>query len=400
MKILVVGNLYPPVVFGGYEILCRQVVEKLQARGHQVEVVCSRHGADRAPWEAGVERTLHLTTDFPAPGQRVDQVDFHPASLARISRINRRLLAPVMDRFRPELVFAWCLNRLGLAALSLAQQRSIACCYTLNDEHPRQFRPSPGQGLKARFKRWLERSLWKGSTLASLRPFPVTAISYALRDRLLAQGVPIAHARIIHQGIPLHNFPFQPLAREPGQRLRVLYVGQLSRNKGCHTLLQAFQDPALASQAELKLVGDGVPDYEEHLKALAAHTPHPERIQFSGRLPHAEVAEQYRNHHVLVFPSEWEEPFGLTHLEAMASGCAVCSTTTGGSKELIRHEQNGLAYSAGEVSQLIFCLLRLEQDEELRLQLIQGGRQWVETHHSLESYVSRLESFLQACLKL
>lgn len=399
MKILVVGNLYPPIVFGGYEILCRQVVELLQARGHQIEVVCSQHGADRAPWEAGVERSLHLTTDFPAPGQRVDRVDFHPASLARVSRLNRRLLAPVMDRFQPDLVFAWCLNRLGLAGLQLAQQRNLPCCYTLNDEHPRQFRPSPGRGLKARLKRWLERTLWKGSTLASLRPFPVTAISYALRDRLLDLGVPIAHARIIHQGIPLDNFPFQPLARQPGQLLRVLYVGQLSQNKGCHTLLKAFQDAAVAGGAELSLVGDGVPDYEQHLKELAAQSPHPERIQFLGRLPHGEVARQYRNHHVLVFPSEWEEPFGLTHLEAMASGCAVCSTTTGGTKELIRHEKNALAYTAGEVIQLISSLSRIEQNEELRLQLIQGGRQWVETHHSLESYVSRLESFLQACLK-
>lgn len=399
MKILIVGNLYPPVVFGGYEILCHQVVERLRSRGHQLEVVCSQHGADRAAWQPGVERTLELTTDFPNPGQKVDRVDFHPASLARVTRHNHRRIASVADRFRPDLVFAWCLNRLGLAALMLAQERRLACCYTLNDEHCKQFRPSPGRGPKAMFKRWLERTLWRGSTLASLRPFPVTAISYALRDRLLEQGVPVAHARIIHQGIPLDNFPFQPLARRPEEPLRVLYVGQLSQAKGCHTLVRAFQGPNLAGKAELNLIGDGVPDYEQHLRELASQSANPERIRFLGRLPHSEVSRHYREHHVLVFPSEWEEPFGLTHLEAMASGCAVCSTTTGGSKELIRHERNALSFAAGQASELAHCLERLHGDESFRQQLVQGGREWVKAHHSLDSYVSKLELFLQACLK-
>jgi len=36
MRILIVSNLYPPIVFGGYEILCEQVVERLRDRGHEV----------------------------------------------------------------------------------------------------------------------------------------------------------------------------------------------------------------------------------------------------------------------------------------------------------------------------------------------------------------------------
>jgi len=395
MRILIVGNLYPPIVFGGYEILCQQVVEGLSRRGHQLHVVCSRHAADRAPQQAQVQRVLHLTTDFPQPGERVTSVDFHPASLARVSRLNRKLLQPILQKFQPDLVFAWCLNRLGLGALQLAQQRGISCCYTVNDEHPRQFRPSPGRGPRAWLKRWLERTLWRGSTLASLRPFPVTIISYALRDRLLDLGVPLGHSRVIHQGIPLDRFPFQPASRQPDQRLEVLYVGQISQTKGCHTLIQAFQDPHLQEKARLTLVGDGVPDYRAHLESLVGSAP----VHFAGRLPHEQVAERYRNSHVLVFSSEWEEPFGLTHLEAMASGCAVISTTTGGVRELIRHEVNALAYPAGQVPALQAALKRLEENEGLRQQLAQGGRNWVESYHSLEGYIDRLEAFLGACLK-
>lgn len=399
MKILIVGNLYPPIVFGGYEILCQQVVELLRQRGHEIQVVCSRHGSDRAPWDPQVERILELTTNFPNPGEKVTGVDFHPASLARISARNRKLLQPIVSRFQPDLVFAWCLNRLGLGALQVAQSRNIPCCYTVNDEHPRQFRPSPGKGLKVRLKRWLEKTLWRGSTLASLRPFPVTIISYALRDRLLDQSVPLAHSRVIHQGIPLQNFPFQPAPRQPQERLRLLYVGQISQAKGCHTLVKAMHDPHLARHCQLTLVGDGVPDYQAKLDDLAAQAPAEAQIHFAGRVAHHEVAACYRDNHVLVFPSEWEEPFGLAHLEAMASGCAVCSTTTGGSKELIRDQINALAFQAGQVEDLQRCLRQLLDNEDLRLRLLEGGRKWVEQHHSLEGYVARLEGFLQACLK-
>ena len=42
MKILVVTNLYPPHHVGGYELGCRDVVEKLRARGHTVRVLTDR----------------------------------------------------------------------------------------------------------------------------------------------------------------------------------------------------------------------------------------------------------------------------------------------------------------------------------------------------------------------
>ena len=39
MKVLVVSNLYPPEVIGGYELSCRQVVDGLRSAGHDVRVL-------------------------------------------------------------------------------------------------------------------------------------------------------------------------------------------------------------------------------------------------------------------------------------------------------------------------------------------------------------------------
>lgn len=381
MRILFVGNLYPPIVFGGYEILCSQVVEGLKRRGHEIHIATSRHRQESAPPSPEVERILHLTTDFPHPGQSVHSVDFRPASLQRVARINRQLLEPIVERFRPDRIFCWCLNRLGLAPLQLAQKHGIAAAYTLNDEHPKQY----GSG-----KLGWRRLVYPESTLAALRPFPVTVISHALRNRLLDQGLPLWHARVIYQGIPLERFPYQPLPRLPEQPLRLLYVGQLSANKGVHTLLEAVAQ----SQYQVTLVGDGVADYEERLRQLAGPS---DRVTFLGRVPHQRVAALYREHHVLVFPSIWEEPFGLSHLEAMASGCAVVSTTTGGSAELIRSGHNAIAFQPGQSQELRGALDHLSNEEGLRQNLLANARSWVQERHSLEGYIERLEGFLLEC---
>ena len=64
MKILVVSNLYPPQHVGGYELGCRDVVEKLRARGHDVRVLTStfRNGqTENPPDEKNVGRTLQFS---------------------------------------------------------------------------------------------------------------------------------------------------------------------------------------------------------------------------------------------------------------------------------------------------------------------------------------------------
>jgi glycosyltransferase involved in cell wall biosynthesis len=62
--------------------------------------------------------------------------------------------------------------------------------------------------------------------------------------------------------------------------------------------------------------------------------------------------------------------------------------------ELIRHGRNALSFTAGDATELGDRIRRLAGDEPLRRRLAMAGRSWVERHHDLEGYVSRLESFL------
>ena len=69
MKILVVSNLYPPDVIGGYELGCRQAVDALRARGHDVVAVREEH----APF--GYEFARPVGVEIAGDGRRRAGVD-------------------------------------------------------------------------------------------------------------------------------------------------------------------------------------------------------------------------------------------------------------------------------------------------------------------------------------
>ena len=397
MRVLVVSNLYPPIVFGGYELLCRQIVELLRERGHEVDVLTTRFRAEELAPTPGVERRLHLTTDFPRPGEDVRFVDFRLTTLHRVAEVNQRITSESLGRKAYDLVFCWCMNRLSLGPVLAARAAGVPVCYTVNDEHPKQFRflRAPDT-LRERLKALAERILWRKATLRAVAPVPTTVISQALKDSLVAQGTPLEEAQVIHQGIPLGQFPFDPAWREPGEPLRVLYVGQLSESKGVHTVIRAVGETEQRRPGglDLTIVGSGVPAYERSLRALVDECGIGSRTRFTGSIPHGEIGEVYQRHHVLVFASECREAFGLSHVEAMASGCAVVSTTRGGCAELVRHGENALAFESGNALHLASRLEDLLDSESLRRALVRGGRRWVEEHHDLAAYCTALEAFM------
>jgi glycogen synthase len=395
MKILIISNLYPPIVFGGYEILCKQVVEELERRGHQVEVLTSDFMAENAPDEPHIHRVLKLTTDFPRPGESVGEVDFSLRGQHRVGRKNARAVRQVALEFQPDVVFCWCLNRLGSGVVLEAQKMGIPVHYTINDEHTRQFRFTGEPRTLRQFARSMVERIFSASTFRKAQPLKMTVISSALKKNLLALEAPVRDAEVIYQGVDLRRFSFRPSFRAQDESLRILYVGQLSKVKGVHTLLSAVA--GLKVPFLLTVVGSGVPEYERELKSIVKERGLSNRVRFLGKRSREEVAQAYGSHHVLVFSSEWEEPFGLTHLEAMASGCAVVSTTTGGSAELVADGCNALAYPAGNSQRLAERLTEIFEDENRRLALVSGGRKYVEEHHCLKKYVSKLESWLRAC---
>lgn len=396
MKILVISNLFPPHALGGYEILCAQICGILQERGHHIFVLTSDH---------------RVTPDQEGQGQSTSVFDVHqslqlylpfgePAALLRrrrhqVGKQNYRISAELINKIQPDLIFIWSQLRLTLGAARASEDSGVPTAYTLNDDHvagylPARLGPSPRDWL--RFV--ADRFIFPDITLRRLQLDHVTCISQRLKTDLVAQGVGVRQAEVIYQGIPVEQFPCKERPGRINAPARLLYVGQLHDYKGVHTLVEAAHQlakPGTDVPLTVTIIGAGDQEYVARLKNLATG---PAVVEFGGRVAHTELPRIYREHDIFVFPSIWVEPFGLTHLEAMASGTPVISTAHGGHGEFLRDGENALVFEKENSEQLAQQIMRVISDDTLSHHLAAQARAMVERDFTLERYATDLESFL------
>jgi glycosyltransferase involved in cell wall biosynthesis len=98
------------------------------------------------------------------------------------------------------------------------------------------------------------------------------------------------------------------------------------------------------------------------------------RTSFTTGAAPDQMARIYASADVLLFPSEWPEPWGLVPLEAMAQGLPVVATAVGGAAEYLAHEQNALVVEPRDADAMLTAVTRLRDDADLRAHLIRGGR--------------------------
>jgi glycosyltransferase involved in cell wall biosynthesis len=179
----------------------------------------------------------------------------------------------------------------------------------------------------------------------------------------------------------------------------MLYVGQITPQKGVHTAIAALGSLAAEPGLEdltLSIVGGGRhPDYENTLRALPVQLGIADRVHFLGKLPRTELPRVYAEHDILIFPSEWEEPFAITPLEAMASGLAVVGTATGGSGELFRNRETAMTFATGDAKDCARAIQELTEDRPLFESLRCNGKHEVLTNHTLDRMVDCIEASLK-----
>jgi glycogen synthase len=389
MKIMIISNLYPPDVLGGYEILCEQVALQLEQKGHEIQVLTSDHGSSDSCEQ--ITRTLKVYRPFS------EKADFERANRSRTATYNFSVTAEAVRKTAPDVIFIWSLLRLTPGPARAAEASGIPVFYTFNDENIAGFAANRFS-LKPRalFHWFMDRFITPEITLSDIRFTHTTCISRITRENIIARGVPIHDAKVIYQGIPISRFPIR--TEEPGmlhEPVRLLYAGQLHRYKGVHTIIEALG--ILSTQkgfppVELTIAGTGPEDYLQELHAAALQagiTP-----KFAGRIAHDQMPGTYRVHDLFIFPSIWQEPFGLTHLEAMASGLPVISTTNGGQGEFLEDRKNCLSFTPGDPADLADKLGSMLSDHRLRAALASEGRATVERSFTYTRYVDELEAEL------
>ncbi len=387
MNILIISNLYPPHILGGYEILCAQVVDHLKSRGHQIHILTSDHG--KAFSDNTVTRTLKVYQAF-------DKVaPFLRSARIRTARHNEGVTIKVLKEKNPDVVFIWSLLRLTPASAHVAQRIGFPTVYTFNDENITSF---SFHNFTFYPKQAIHSILDLLNPLITLRGLDFTystCISKILKNNLLAKKLPIKDSRIIYQGIPIEQFPLKENSGIISPHTKILYVGQLHSYKGVHTIFEALSILEKGNRlgfCSLTIVGKGTDEYTQRLKDLASQLKLP--VEFKGLVPHDLLSQLYRDMDIFIFPSIWEEPFGLTHLEAMASGLPVISTVNGGQGEFLKNGENALTFPPDDPTQLALQIEKLIGDPKLFKKLSQQGRLTVENQFTFDRYIDELEALL------
>ncbi|MDW8319666.1 MAG: glycosyltransferase family 4 protein [Anaerolineae bacterium] len=405
MRILFISNFYPPYELGGWEQNCHEVVEHLQARGHQCHVLTSRHGVDgRSATEPGITRALYLQADI----YHYRPLDFFLRRPGQ-ERANLKALRTTVEAFRPDVVFIWGMWNLSLQVAYWAEQGlpgrvayAVAGYWFIEpDPHEAYWQSMDGRTVAQVLLRparwWALRRLAQDRAAFPLQLQHVACVSHYVRHKLSQAGVLPHGARVIYNGIDPAPFLAAAERRQPSENLRLVYTGGLLPHKGVHTAIEALGKLKRAGQINgltLALVGPGHPDYQAHLQARIEALGLDGHVAFRGRVPRSEIPAVLADHDVFLFTSIYEEPIARTVQEAMAAGLAVVATPVGGQAEMLEDGVNALVFPPDDPERLAQCVLRLRQDRELRQQLAAAGQRTVLERFTLRRMVDEFEAWL------
>lgn len=367
MKILLLHDYGTPT--GGAELQMLALRRGLRERGHDARLLSSR--AQLAPGPNVADYTCFgSTTRLQVLSQTVN-----PSAYRQLRRALRA--------FRPDVVhvrmFLWQLSPLILPLL-----RDVPSIYQvvvfkpicpigsklLPDGSPCRY-PAGAVCLHTGCmtpQTWavmmLQRRLWLRWRGVFDR---VVTISYAMRERLQAEG--IAPVEVIYNGVP--ERPMRPPLSDPPT---IAFAGRLVREKGIDVLLDATA--RLAPEVpDLRVLIAGAGPERERLAAQIERRGLARRVTLLGHLSRAELESRFDAAWVQAIPSRWEEPFGNVATEAMMRGTAVVASAFGGLAESVADGVTGLLVPPGDVESLTTALRAVLRDRELAERMGRAGRE-------------------------
>jgi glycosyltransferase involved in cell wall biosynthesis len=316
VRLLVVSNLYPPDVEGGYERACAHAVGDLRERGHEVSVLTSVPRT-WAPPEPGVLRTLRVANIFdPALGNPPEAgARAHLAVAAEwVDAGNVYRLLDALESARPEVVYVWNVEGLGGLGLLLALQLlGVPWVMQLED-------PIPGIVAALRGPRFPQT---QRLFLDPLRGRYIS-VSRHVVEEIRRNGVELAGPVAVLPNWVSGQRPAPRAWRRDGP-LRIMTASVVTRFKGIEVMLQAAARLRDRGHDDFTLDVYG-PVLEHDLYGLPHQLGLSDRVTIHGELSQPRLLETYAEHDLLAFPTWRREAFGLTGLEATARGCPVLMT--------------------------------------------------------------------------
>lgn len=369
MRILLLSQFMPPVI-GGEERHVAALGEALAQRGHEVVIATQDDPARQDDVrESGLAlRNLRGTLQrigglFSDPDRRHAPPFPDPELSFGLARIIRA--------FRPDVVHAhnWLVHSyLPLSVYAEAgfvvtlHDYSLICARkTLMRDGVPCVGPSPRRCLPCAARHY-------GAAMGSVT-YAANAVSGWLERRLVDRFIAVSQAVADGSGLPRGSEPFSVVPNfisdsitrldpAPDPRLDalpsggfMLFVGDLSRNKGVDVLLKAYA--ALEAAPPLVMIGRRCPDTPTEL---------PPGVHVFESWPHAAVKHAWDRCLFGLAPSVWPEPCASVALEGQAFGKPMIVSDGGGMPDLVAHDVTGFVVPTGDPAALEAAMATLLRD--------------------------------------
>lgn len=371
MRVLSIGFMYPPHdLGGGYELTWRSAVRSMRDRGDEVTVVASDWRRPGLPpsqeLDEGVHRELRTYWHdhaFPRLG---------PRARLRIERCNAEVLDRHLREARPDVVNWWAMGGMSLSLVERVRRSGLPAVGVVGDDWlswgpradawVRPFRKHPRLASAAE-------SLTGIPARVDLRSAALWLFNSAhMKESALVATPGLRRAEVVHPGID--DGMFRPADPHPWG-WRMLYLGRMDPRKGVHIAVEAMRH--LPEVATLTVQGGGDDAYAKDVRDQAARLGLGRRVAFTQE-PRERLPAIYSEADAVLFPVQWEEPWGLVPLEAMAMGRSVVATGTGGSAEYMRDGENCLIYEPRDSGAALASRIReLASNRALQAKLRGGG---------------------------
>jgi glycosyltransferase involved in cell wall biosynthesis len=164
-------------------------------------------------------------------------------------------------------------------------------------------------------------------------------VSYVTISRFQQNNLRVPRVRAIHHGIDLSRYRLVK-RKQP----YLAFLGRVAPPKGTHVAIEIAKKAGIP----LKIAGEIQPCYEEYWKRKIKPEVDGKFIEYVGEVGLEEKNQLLGNAMAMLFPIQWDEPFGLVMIESMACGTPVLALPGGSVNEVVLEGVSGHVRSTSE----------------------------------------------------
>jgi glycosyltransferase involved in cell wall biosynthesis len=396
VRVLFISTFYPPVALGGYEVECAGVAERLAER-HEVLVLTSSEGHERAGREPGVRRELTLLSPDARGALRA------PPAALRATGVARRALD-----WKPDLIYAWNCSSIPQACVRVLADSGMPLAFRIcehwfgglftNDQFMRELLPA---------NRRPARRAWAGACRATnalpplrLRPLAPLRAAISWNSEALERMVstppfvePVLE-RVGHS-VPRYGDLYERVARAPAADPEIVFLGRVTPYKGLGVAIEALARLRAGAHPSARLVVIGPEDaaYGAKMRSLADRLGLGAAISWLGQRTPEQSAAALAAAHALIVPSVWDEPFPLVTIEGALARVPLVASDVGGIGEGMRDEEHALLFGRGDAAAAAAALERVLGEAQATAARVLRARERAEDFR-IGPYLDAQEAFV------